>query len=67
MKRLFLLIFALALAGCASLKDEFSTRIGNTVDCQSGSITSWYGPIGLTTKLDPKDLAELPCNNQWRK
>lgn len=53
-----------AMAGCSSLKeDAFSNRIVTTVACDEVMVISNYGPFAISSKIDPKDIGEMPCKN----
>lgn len=61
--QLFLAVAVLAvLSGCGTLKDDlFSNRLVTTVNCEEAMIVSKWGPFAFSSKVDPKDMAALPC------
>lgn len=64
MKRSLILLAALTLAGCATipgLDGQLQNRVTTTLACDRGFFTSLYGPIGITSEIDHRDLAQLPC------
>lgn len=58
-----ILVSALALSGCASIPfaDQLQNRITTTLACDRAFVASLYGPIGITSEIDKRDLAHLPC------
>lgn len=58
MKYLTLALLTLALAGCATT-GHFENRITRTLACDRIFVASLYGPVGITTEIDKKDVAEL--------
>lgn len=52
------IVLALALTGCATT-GQFENRITRTLSCDRVFVASLYGPIGVTTEIDKKDVAEL--------
>ena len=60
MKALILLC-ALLLAGCGTnpFKGEFTNRVSMTLGGDEAHISSMYGPLGITSKVDPKDAEVL--------
>jgi hypothetical protein len=60
MKRSLILLTALATAGCASV-DHLQNRVTTTLACDRAFVASLYGPIGITSEIDKRDLAEMPC------
>lgn len=64
MKRtLILALLALpALSGCLAVLDgKMENRITVTLPCDRAFLASLYGPFGLTSEIDKKDVAMLPC------
>jgi hypothetical protein len=61
MKRILLLALLSGLAGCGSnpLAGKFTNRVSMTLGEDEGLISSMYGPIGITSKIDPKDAEVL--------
>lgn len=58
--RIALILLALSLGGCSSLKGTFENRISCTLDGQKALISSMYGPIGITSKVADGD-AQVAC------
>ena len=56
--RYILCAMALVLTGCATT-GQFENRITRTLSCDRVFVASLYGPIGVTTEIDKKDVAEL--------
>lgn len=62
MKALFILPLLALLSGClATLDGKMENRITTTLACDRAFFASLYGPIGVTSEVDKKDLAQLPC------
>jgi hypothetical protein len=62
MKPLLLLPLLALLSGClASFNGVMENRITTTLACDRAFFASLYGPIGVTSEVDKKDLAMLPC------
>lgn len=63
MKQFLLAIAATCLlAGCGTFqRAHFENRITVTLGCDRAFVASLYGPIGITTEIDAKDVAVLPC------
>lgn len=59
MKRI--VILCLLLAGCGSnpFKGEFTNRLSMTLGGDEAHVSSMYGPLGITSKIDPKDAEVL--------
>ncbi len=50
------------LSGClATLDGKLENRITTTLACDRAFFASLYGPVGVTSEVDKKDLAMLPC------
>jgi aromatic ring-opening dioxygenase LigB subunit len=49
------------LAGCGTnpFKGEFTNRVSMTLGGDEAHVSSMYGPIGITSKVDPKDAEIL--------
>jgi hypothetical protein len=60
---LTLLALAYLLVGCAgvNLAGQLQNRVTTTLDCQRGFLASLYGPLGMTSEIDRRDVAMLPC------
>ncbi len=62
MKALFILPLLALLSGClATLDGKMENRITTSLACDRAFFASLYGPFGLTSEVDKKDLAHLPC------
>lgn len=64
MKRSLILLATLTLAGCVtipSLEGQMQNRVTTTLACDRGFFASLYGPIGITSEIDQRDLAQMPC------
>jgi hypothetical protein len=59
MKRLVLISLLLAGCGTNPFKGEFTNRVSMTLGGDEAHISSMYGPIGITSKVDPKDAEVL--------
>lgn len=59
MKRLVLLSLLLAGCGTNPFKGEFTNRVSMTLGGDEAHISSMYGPLGITSKVDPKDAEVL--------
>lgn len=61
MKRTLLpIVIATLLSGCA-IDGQLQNRVSTTLGCDQALYTSMYGPIGITSKIDGRDLAQMPC------
>lgn len=59
-----LILLAVLLAGCVSMPDlapHMQNRVTVTLACDRAFVASLYGPIGITSEIDRRDLAEMPC------
>jgi aromatic ring-opening dioxygenase LigB subunit len=56
-----LILLSLLLAGCGTnpFKGEFTNRVSMTLGGDEAHISSMYGPLGITSKVDPKDAEVL--------
>jgi aromatic ring-opening dioxygenase LigB subunit len=56
-----LILLSLLLAGCGTnpFKGEFTNRVSITLGGDEAHISSMYGPIGITSKVDQKDAEVL--------
>jgi aromatic ring-opening dioxygenase LigB subunit len=56
-----LILLSLLLAGCGTnpFKGEFTNRVSMTLGGDEAHISSMYGPIGITSKVDQKDAEVL--------
>ncbi len=66
MKRAIIILPLLAtcflLSGCLAVLDgKLENRITTTLACDRAFFASLYGPFGITSEVDKKDLAVLPC------
>lgn len=64
MKYLSSIVLLIALSGCgslASLKGELQNRVTVTLACDRAFFASLYGPVGITSEIDGRDLAQMPC------
>lgn len=65
MKRPLILALSLAAAaassGCAGLEGQLQNRVTATLACDRAFVASLYGPIGITSEIDGRDLAQMPC------
>ena len=63
MKRSLILLATLALAGCGSIDvgAQLQNRVTTTLGCDRAFFASVWGPIGITSEIDKRDLAEMPC------
>jgi aromatic ring-opening dioxygenase LigB subunit len=54
-------MLSLLLAGCGTnpFKGEFTNRVSMTLGGDEAHVSSMYGPIGITSKVDPKDAEVL--------
>jgi hypothetical protein len=59
MKRLALISLLLAGCGTNPFNGEFTNRVSMTLGGDEAHISSMYGPIGITSKVDPKDAEVL--------
>lgn len=59
MKRLFLALTAVLLAGCSTVS-SFDNRVSCSLDKQEAYVNSMYGPLGVTSKIDKRD-AQVIC------
>ena len=57
---LVLVAAAIQLSGCA-VDGQLQNRVSTTLGCDQALYTSMYGPIGITSKIDGRDLAQMPC------
>lgn len=56
------LVATLSLSGCGTVAlDQFQNRVTTTLACDRAFVASLYGPIGFTSEIDNRDLAEMPC------
>jgi aromatic ring-opening dioxygenase LigB subunit len=57
----YLILLSLLLAGCGTnpFKGEFTNRVSMTLGGDEAHISSMYGPLGITSKVDPKDAEIL--------
>jgi hypothetical protein len=55
--RLLLILLPALLVGCSS--NPLTNRISVTLDGKDAYVNSMYGPIGVTSKIDPKDAEVL--------
>lgn len=53
-----LLILAFLLSGCSTL-ETFDNRVSCSMDKQEAYVNSMCGPIGVTSKISPKDAKEI--------
>lgn len=69
MKRSLILLTTLALAGCGSIDvgAQLQNRVTTTLACDRAFFASLYGPIGITSEIDKRDLAEMPCAARDKK
>lgn len=63
MKRSLILLASLAMAGCSTVDvgAQLQNRVTTTLACDRAFVASLYGPIGITSEIDKRDLAEMPC------
>lgn len=64
MKRIVIILASLALTGCVSLpslEGQMQNRVTTTLACDRAFVASLYGPVGITSEIDKRDLAEMPC------
>jgi hypothetical protein len=60
--KLLLLIPLFLLTGClATFDGQLQNRVTTTLACDRAFMASLYGPIGITSEIDKRDLAHLPC------
>ena len=59
MKRIVLLCALLTGCGTNPFKGEFTNRVSMTLGGDEAHISSMYGPLGITSKVDPKDVEVL--------
>jgi aromatic ring-opening dioxygenase LigB subunit len=59
MKRLVLLSLLLAGCGTNPFKGEFTNRVVMTLSGDEAHVNSMYGPLGIASKVDPKDAEVL--------
>lgn len=52
-----LLTLCAALTGCAS--GTFQNRVSCTLDGREGTFCSFYGPVCIGAKIDPRDAAAM--------
>jgi hypothetical protein len=57
MNRILILAALLALSGCSTLKGTFANRASCSLDGHLLLVSSMYGPIGITSKVDEADAA----------
>ena len=57
MKHLAIVIAAVLLTGCGSLK--LSNRLAPTIACDKVLIVSWWQVFGIATEADERDAAVL--------
>jgi aromatic ring-opening dioxygenase LigB subunit len=55
MKRLVLLSLLLAGCGTNPFNGEFTNRVVMTLSGDEAHVNSMYGPLGIASKVDPKD------------
>ena len=62
MKYSLITFAALILTGCATFDSaNFQNRVTTTLACDRAFVASLYGPIGITSEIDGRDLAQMPC------
>lgn len=55
---------AFALSGCGSmdrLQGQLQNRVTTTLGCDRAFVASLWGPVGITSEIDARDLAQMPC------
>ena len=57
----YLILLSALLAGCGTnpFKGTLTNRVSMTLGGDEAHISSMYGPIGITSKVDPKDAEVL--------
>jgi aromatic ring-opening dioxygenase LigB subunit len=57
----YLILLSLMLTGCGTnpLAGKFTNRVSMTLGGDEAHVSSMYGPIGITSKVDPKDAEVL--------
>lgn len=50
-------LLALALTGCSSLDGAMQNRVSCSPDGREATFCSFYGPLCIGAKIDPKDAA----------
>lgn len=65
---LLLVLGLLSLTGCSSidLKGSMQNRVTVSLACDRAFLASLYGPVGITSEIDGRDLAQLPCASRDR-
>ncbi len=58
-KLLVTLPILLALTGCETLNSTLSNRVSMSLACDTAFVVSQYGPVGISSKIDPKDHEAL--------
>jgi hypothetical protein len=63
MKRSVVVFATLLLAGCGTIDvaAQLQNRVTTTLACDRAFVASLYGPIGVTSEIDKRDLAQMPC------
>jgi aromatic ring-opening dioxygenase LigB subunit len=56
-----LILLSLLLAGCGTnpLAGKFTNRVVMTLSGDEAHVNSMYGPLGIASKVDPKDAEVL--------
>jgi hypothetical protein len=54
---------ASGVTGCGTIDvgAQLQNRVTTTLACDRAFVASLYGPIGITSEIDKRDLAEMPC------
>lgn len=61
MKTTATIILLACLSGCATLDGKLQNRVTTTLACDRAFFASMYGPVGITSEIDARDLSEMPC------
>jgi hypothetical protein len=66
MKRSIVVFATLMLAGCGTIdvSAQLQNRVTTTLACDRAFVASLYGPIGVTSEIDKRDLAQMPCTGR---
>ena len=65
--RILAALAAASLSGCVTLEGQLQNRVVTTLACDRGFVASLYGPIGITSEIDRRDLAQMPCTARDKK